>query len=126
MRSGRPPPYSSAWISTSAAFGGPDRRGRAQECGSASFSWYAERWITNSSDLAEVRVALDVGGQRGAVVGVGDGAQREVHLLGRGALARAAASSSSNARSKASSSAPRNAIRPGSHSQRSSTPGSPP
>ena len=48
MRSGLPPPYSSAWISTSAAFGGPLSRGSAHECGSASLSWYAERWITNS------------------------------------------------------------------------------
>ena len=34
-----PPPYSSAWISTSAAFGGPHSRGSAHECGSASLSW---------------------------------------------------------------------------------------
>ena len=39
IRSGLPPPYSSAWISTSAAFGGPLSRGSAHECGSASFSW---------------------------------------------------------------------------------------
>jgi hypothetical protein len=39
MRSARPPPYSSAWISTIAAFGGPDMRGMAQVWGSASFSW---------------------------------------------------------------------------------------
>ena len=42
-RSGLPPPYSSACTSTKAAFAGPSRRGIAQECGSASFSWYAER-----------------------------------------------------------------------------------
>ena len=32
-------PHSSAWISTSAAFGPPLSRGSAQECGSASLSW---------------------------------------------------------------------------------------
>jgi hypothetical protein len=38
MRSGRPPPYSSAWISAIAAFGGPLSRGIAQVWGSASLS----------------------------------------------------------------------------------------
>ena len=39
MRSNRPPPYSSAWISTIAAFAGPSIRGSAKVCGSASISW---------------------------------------------------------------------------------------
>jgi CDGSH-type Zn-finger protein len=31
-----------------AALGGPHSLGSANECGSASLSWYAERWIMNS------------------------------------------------------------------------------
>ncbi len=39
MRSALPPPYSSNWTSSIAALGRGERRGIAQECGSASFSW---------------------------------------------------------------------------------------
>jgi hypothetical protein len=39
IRSGLPPPYSSIWISTSAALAAPRNRGIAQVRGSASFKW---------------------------------------------------------------------------------------
>ena len=39
MRSLLPPPYSSNWTSSKAAFGTAESRGIAQEWGSDSFSW---------------------------------------------------------------------------------------
>src|ERR687897_430873 len=59
-----PPPYSSVWISTSAALARPPMRGRPQLWGSASFSWYAERCTENSrSRSRELRLDAPVDGE---------------------------------------------------------------
>ena len=84
LRPARPPPYSSAWISTIAAFGAPHSRGSAHECGSASLSWYAERWIMNSAICAAVASRSMYVETDGRVVGDHQLAQRASISSGAG------------------------------------------
>ena len=75
-------------------------------------------------DLLEARVALDVARQRRRVAGVGDRAQREVHLLGRGRRRRARHRHLERA-CEALLEVRRSPSRLRSHSHASETPGSP-
>jgi hypothetical protein len=58
-----PPPYSSIWISISAAFGRPPKRGMAQVCGSASPQVIDRAVQDKLAELLDGRSAAQISGQ---------------------------------------------------------------